>query len=39
MDDATYESLLKKFQDQGYDTSLFRKVPQDAAQIGKSGFQ
>jgi apolipoprotein D and lipocalin family protein len=39
MDDATYHSLLQRFADQGYDTSLFLKVPQDPSQIGKTGFQ
>ncbi len=28
MDDATYHGLLKRFADQGYDTSQFQRVPQ-----------
>ncbi len=28
MDDATYESLLRRFADEGYDTVLFQRVPQ-----------
>jgi apolipoprotein D and lipocalin family protein len=39
IDDATYESLLNRMRDQGYDTSLFRRVPQTATQIGNPGFQ
>jgi apolipoprotein D and lipocalin family protein len=39
MDDATYARLLKKFGDLGYDTGLFRRVPQHPDQIGKPGFQ
>jgi apolipoprotein D and lipocalin family protein len=39
IDDLTYQSLLDRFKGQGYDTSLFRRVPQSAVQIGKSGFQ
>jgi apolipoprotein D and lipocalin family protein len=39
IDDLTYQSLLNRFKDQGYDTSLFQRVPQQAEQIGKSGFQ
>jgi apolipoprotein D and lipocalin family protein len=39
MDAATYQSLLQRFQDQGYDISQFRRVPQTAAEIGATGFQ
>jgi apolipoprotein D and lipocalin family protein len=39
MSEETYQSLLKRFQDAGYDISLFRKIPQNPAQIGKTGFQ
>jgi apolipoprotein D and lipocalin family protein len=39
MDDATYQALLRRFQAQGYDITLFRKVPQEPGQIGKPGFQ
>jgi apolipoprotein D and lipocalin family protein len=39
IDDATYESLLGRFRGQGYDTSLFRRVPQDPSQLGNPGFQ
>jgi apolipoprotein D and lipocalin family protein len=39
IDDATYQSLLGRMQDQGYDVSRFRRVPQTPEQIGKPGFQ
>ncbi len=39
MDDATYQSLLSRFKDDGYDIGLFRRVPQSPAQIGNPGFQ
>jgi apolipoprotein D and lipocalin family protein len=39
VDEATYRSLLARFDAQGYDTSLFRRVPQTPAQIGLPGFQ
>ena len=39
IDDVTYQGLLKRFAEQGYDTSLFRRVPQTPAQIGNPGFQ
>ena len=39
MDDATYQSLLSRLRDQGYDTTKFRRVPQAPDQIGKPGFQ
>ena len=31
--------LLNRLRDQGYDTSLFRRVPQTPGQIGNPGFQ
>jgi apolipoprotein D and lipocalin family protein len=37
--DAAYQSLLGRFKDQGYDISLFRRVPQLPEQIGNPGFQ
>ncbi len=39
MEDAKYRELLEKFDEQGYDTSLFRRVPQKREQIGLPGFQ
>jgi apolipoprotein D and lipocalin family protein len=39
MDDASYQMLLARFGEQGYDTSLFRRVPQVPDQIGQPGFQ
>ncbi|WP_428489145.1 lipocalin family protein [Rhodopila sp.] len=39
IDDATYQSLLGRMRDKGYDISQFRRVPQIAAQIGNPGFQ
>ena len=39
IDDTTYESLLNRMRDQGYDTTLFRRVPQTPGQIGNPGFQ
>jgi apolipoprotein D and lipocalin family protein len=39
IDDAVYESLLGRFRAQGYDTTLFRRVPQVPGQVGKPGFQ
>ena len=39
IDDATYQSLLHRMQDQGYDIGLFRRVAQIPAQIGNPGFQ
>ena len=38
MSDARYQELLKRFADQGYDTSRFRRVPQKPDEIGKPGF-
>jgi apolipoprotein D and lipocalin family protein len=39
IDDATYQSLLNRLRDQGYDTGQFRRVPQVPGQIGNPGFQ
>jgi apolipoprotein D and lipocalin family protein len=39
MDDAAYKALLDKMAGEGYDPSLFRRVPQTPAQIGRAGFQ
>jgi apolipoprotein D and lipocalin family protein len=39
IDDATYQSLLGRMGDQGYDISQFRRVPQTPNQLGKPGFQ
>lgn len=39
IDEPTYQTLLKHFQDQGYDASRFRRVPQTPAQIGRLGFE
>jgi apolipoprotein D and lipocalin family protein len=39
MDDATYQSLLARFNKAGYDASQLRKVPQFPEQMGKPGFQ
>ncbi len=39
IDESVYQSLLNRFKDQGYDTTLFRRVPQTPAQIGNPGFQ
>ncbi|VVE62141.1 Outer membrane lipoprotein Blc [Pandoraea captiosa] len=38
MDDATYRKLLTRFDEMGYDTSRFRRVPQVANQMGQPGF-
>jgi apolipoprotein D and lipocalin family protein len=38
MDDATYKALLSRFAAAGYDTTMFRRVPQFPDQIGKPGF-
>ncbi len=37
--DADYQTLLGKFDDQGYDISRFKRVPQTPDQLGKPGFQ
>jgi apolipoprotein D and lipocalin family protein len=39
IDNATYQSLLVRLKDDGYDTTRFRRVPQTPAQIGNPGFQ
>lgn len=39
VEDATYQSLLGRMKDQGYDISKFRQVPQTPEQIGIPGFQ
>ncbi len=39
MDDATYARMLNKLGALGYDTGLFKRVPQHPDQIGKPGFQ
>ena len=39
VDDATYQSLLGRMKDQGYDIGQFRRVPQTPDQIGSLGFQ
>jgi apolipoprotein D and lipocalin family protein len=39
MDDALYQSLLGKFQAEGYNIAAFKRVPQFPDQIGKPGFQ
>ena len=39
IDDATYQSLLQRLRDQGYDIGLFRRVAQIPEQIGNPGFQ
>lgn len=39
IDEAAYQSLLHRLKDQGYDTGLFRRVPQIPEEIGKPGFQ
>jgi len=39
MDEATYQALLARFGEQGYDISRFRRVPQTPEQIGQPGYQ
>ena len=39
IDDATYQSLLGRMKDEGYDIGKFRRVPQSPEQIGSPGFQ
>lgn len=36
---AAYRDLLGRLDAQGYDTSLFKRVPQTPDQVGKPGFQ
>lgn len=38
MDNATYEAMLSRFAAEGYDTTMFRRVPQFPDQIGQPGF-
>jgi apolipoprotein D and lipocalin family protein len=37
--DVTYKAILKRLENQGYDPSLFKKVPQLPEQLGAPGFQ
>lgn len=37
--DAKYRELLQKFDDFGYDTSRFRRIPQKLDDLGKPGYQ
>ena len=39
IDEASYQSLLGRMRDQGYDIGQFRRVPQTPSQIGNPGFQ
>jgi apolipoprotein D and lipocalin family protein len=39
MSDETYRALLARFDEMGYDTSRFRRVPQSPDQIEAPGFQ
>lgn len=39
IDQATYQSLLGRMHDQGYDTGKFLRVPQTPEQVGAAGFQ
>jgi apolipoprotein D and lipocalin family protein len=39
IDDTTYQSLLTRMKDQGYDIGQFRRVLQTPDQIGSPGFQ
>ena len=39
MSDAKYRELLGKFDEQGYDISRFRRIPQRLGQIGVPGFE
>lgn len=39
MDEATYQGLLQRLAQAGYDISQFRRVPQRQEDIGKPGFQ
>jgi apolipoprotein D and lipocalin family protein len=39
MDDATYQKLLARLGEQGYDPSLFLRVPQTPEQIAHAGYQ
>ncbi len=37
--EKTYQEILKRLEEQGYDPSLFKKVPQLPEQVGAPGFQ
>lgn len=37
--DASYQSLLTRMQEQGYDAGQFRRVPRIPAKIGNPDFQ
>jgi apolipoprotein D and lipocalin family protein len=39
MDDSTYQALLGRMAQQGYDPAKFQRVPQLPEQIGQPGFQ
>ncbi len=39
MDDGTYQALLRRLDEMGYDISRFRRVPQFPSQLGQPGFQ
>ena len=39
MDDALYDTLIKKFESYDYKTASFKRVPQFKEQVGKPGFQ
>lgn len=39
MDDALYDTLIKKFENHNYKTEGFKRVPQFKEQVGKPGFQ
>ncbi len=39
LDDPTYQSLLKRLADEGYDPAKFKRVPQKPEEIGQPGFQ
>lgn len=39
INDAKYRELLQKFEEFGYDTSRFRRVPQKPEDLGKPGYQ
>jgi apolipoprotein D and lipocalin family protein len=39
IDEATYQSLLARFREEGYDTFQFRRVAQTPEQIGEPGYQ
>ena len=39
MTDAKYRELLQQFEEFGYDTSRFRRIPQKPEDLGKPGYQ